>query len=127
MIDYAASLTYFRNHPHGAVWTAAGATQGAAAIAHARRTLSRALARPLDDYETTYIEGDTEREEYAVYEQALWSIENGIVAGGDGATPLPVLSSSPDSPDSARQSDRQFFAPEALRWLGYRGVTVIAG
>lgn len=119
MIDRSGALTYFdaNNHPRGAVWGGFGESQQTAAIAAARRTLSRALGRALNDDEAAYAEGDSIREEYAVYEQALWMLENGVIANGENSAPA-FVATDPERVDNARDSQKNIFAPEALRWLG---------
>jgi len=127
MIDYSGAVTYFAEHVKGHIFQDAGETAGTQAIAHGRRQLARALGRAMSDTEAAYSEGDTTRDEYAVYEQALYLIENGVIANGEGSAPLAVVSGGGEQPDGRRQAEAAVYAPEALRWLGYRGAVVTQG
>lgn len=129
MINLAGAQTYFgaANHHKAAVWSGFGQQHRTGAIAAARRTLSRALGRALDDDEDAYAEGDRTRDEYAVYEQALWMLENGQIADAAGNDPVPVLTGKSDSADNSSNRSTGGFAPEALRWLGWGGATAIRG
>jgi hypothetical protein len=90
--------------------------------------LGRALGRELDDDEAAYVEGDRTRDEYAVYEQALWILENGVIANGDGSAPMAeIVGASARQAPSEAQAQREAFAPEALRWLGWGGMVTIRG
>lgn len=117
-ISYAGSIDYFQNHMLGDVWTKAGETVCESAIAQARRQLSRAMGRELQDDEDAYAEGDLNRDEYAVYEQALWLIVNGPIANGAGTAPVAMLVADGGNPENVRERDRRYFSPEALAWLG---------
>jgi hypothetical protein len=129
MINLAGSQVYFgaANHHKAAVWAAFGQQHRTGAIAAARRTLSRALGRSLDDAEAAYAEGDHRRDEYAVYEQALWMLENGQIADATGNDPVPVLTGKADSADGPADRRVGAFAPEALRWLGWTGASAVRG
>ncbi|HON47402.1 MAG: hypothetical protein PHG74_07905 [Kiritimatiellae bacterium] len=128
MISFDRAQTYFgaENHHKAAVWSAFGQAHRTGAIAAARRVLSRGLGRSMDENEPAYKEGDRTRDEYAVYEQALWMLENGQVADADGNDPVPVLTGRPDTED-VRSTSASVYAPEALRWLGMTGGAVIRG
>jgi len=127
MIDTSGATTYFKAHLKGGTWSQASAIAKSAAISTARRILSRALGRAMSDTESTYVEGDLTRDEYAVYEQAIYLIENGAIANGDGTAPQPILTGSIEQPDTPRTGETALYAPEALRWLGYTGACVIKG
>lgn len=127
MITYGGAIEYFNTHPRGQVWGQTSQPAANAALAHARRMLARALGRPMSDDETPYAEGDTTRDEYAVYEQALWLIINGVIANGEGSAPQPILAADGDDLETPAKRDDQIYAPEALRWLGYRGSVVVKG
>jgi len=122
-INLAGAQTYFgaSSHHKAAVWAAFGQGHRTGAIAAARRVMSRGLGRAMSDTETAYVEGDRTRDEYAVYEQALWMLENGQVADATGNDPVPVLTGKADAAESKQGAG--MYAPEALRWLG---VTVAA-
>jgi len=124
-ISYEDSLPYFKNHVQSSIWTKAGEIPCRQAIAHARRILSSTMGRALDDDEADYVEGDSNRDEYAVYEQALYMIANGFIADGDGVAPIGQLTGDLVDPDVPRKASRATLAPEALRWLGIRGNSVV--
>ena len=118
MIDTAGALTYFKtdNHLQGHRWASFSEAQQGAAIHQARRILSRILGDELDDAEAAYVEGDSYREEYAVYEQALWMLENSAFPNTQGTGPV-YTAETPGTADNIRDSQKQYIAPEALRWL----------
>lgn len=128
MITFANAQTYFgaANHHKSAVWAAFGAGHRTGAIAAARRVLARGLGRAMSDTEEAYAEGDRTRDEYAVYEQALWMLENGQIADATGSDPVPVLTGKQDTADT-RSTSAALYAPEALRWLGMTGGAVVRG
>ena len=129
-ITYATSLQYFAagQHMKAATWAQAEEDACTSAICGARRILARALGRAMDDAEAAYSEGDQTRDEYAVYEQALWLIENGVVANGQGSAALAQMAGAQDAGNrvaTARQAS--LYAPEALRWLGWTGAATVSG
>jgi hypothetical protein len=129
MIDYDGSQTYFEpeNHYKAAIWSGFDTERRTAAIATARRILARTLDRTINDDEADYIEGDRTRDEYAIYEQALWMLENGQIADGSGSGPVPILTGATDTAGVDNKGVAGLYAPEALRWLGWNGVSVIRG
>ena len=130
MITYETSLQYFKSGGHlkAATWAQAGEEACASAICAARRTLARALGRAMNDAEDAYAEGDNTRDEYAVYEQALWMIENGVVANGQGSAALAQMAGAQDAQARvATGSQAALYAPEALRWLGWTGAATVSG
>jgi hypothetical protein len=114
---------YFNGHPAAATWAGVDDERKTAVIAHARRVLARALGRTIDDNEDAYEEGDETRDEYAVYEQALYLVENNLVANTEGSAPA-FVAQTPTGKEG-RKPDRWGIAPEALRWLGVRGTGVV--
>jgi hypothetical protein len=128
-VDYNGAQIYFnaKNHHKSGVWSGFGQANRAGAVAAARRILARGLGRPITDTEPAYQEGDRTREEYAVYEQALWVLEHGQIADATGNDPVAVLTGMGDSADPASRSAAALYAPEALRWLGMTGGSVIRG
>lgn len=128
MITYANSVSYFAaGHMLAQVWSQAGETACTAAIAHARRLLSREIGRALRDNEAAYVEGDTTRDEYAVYEQAVHMLANGAIANAEGTAPIPILTGDSADPGSPRKPSSSVYSNEALRWLGWRGTAMIQG
>lgn len=128
MIDFDGAQIYFGggNHYKAAIWSGFSATHRRGAIASARRVLTRALGRKLKDNELPYKEGDRLRDEYAIYEQALWMLEHGQIADATGNDPVPVLTGAPE-PNVMRTAGAGLYAPEALRWLGVATAAVIRG
>lgn len=124
MIDIDGAEAYFAGHPRGAVWAAFPGESREAAVAHARRVLSRGLNRKLDDALDAYEEGDRYRDDYAVYEQALHMLSTGRVGDANAGAPYPVaMQPAGDGPTNPPD----LYAPEALRWLGWTGAAVIRG
>ena len=129
-IDYDGAQKYFaaKHHHKAAVWSGFNVNTRTGALMSARRILSRGLSRPLNEDEKPYTEGDRIREEYAVYEQALWMLESGQIADATGNDPVAVLTGRPDAADNSdRVGAAALFAPEALRWLGGASGAVIRG
>lgn len=129
MIDFEGAQVYFgeSNHHKSAVWSAFEQTRRTAAITSSRRVLSRAVRRELDDDEDVYAEGDSRRDAYAVYEQALWMLEHGQIADASGSAPVPVLTGDTDKAGVDDDGIAGLYAPEALRWLGWSGVSAVRG
>jgi len=110
------------SHVNAAVWAAYTENQRTAAVASARRVLARALRREMNDDEAAYVEGDTERDEYAVYEQALHMLVNGRITDADSGSPYPIAVKP--SEELKRSS---YYSEEALRWLGWNGAAAVRG
>jgi len=129
MINYKNAQIYFASGSHhkAAVWSGFNQKTREGAIAAARRVLARGLGRALNDDEPEYKEGDRIREEYAVYEQALWMMENGQVANATGSDQVPVLTGKVDAADPSTRNPYAAFAPEALRWFAGAGASIIRG
>lgn len=129
MIDFDGAQAYFGGNTHykSAVWSAFDQGRRIAAVASARRTLSRVLGRSLRDNEPAFAEGDRRRDEFAVYEQALWMLEHGQIADASGFAPVPVLTGEVDKAGVDADGVAGLYAPEALRWLGWSGVSAIRG
>lgn len=115
-IDINDATGYFSQHLRAAVWNGFGEQQRIAAIAHSKRMLNRALNSDIDD-ETIDTDDFVYRPDYAVYEQALWMLENGVIANGEQSAPV-FVASDPEKPDNARDTQKAILSPEALRWLG---------
>lgn len=123
--SFGSAQTYFRteNHIRGAVWAQFGEPHQKAALAQAKRILSRALNADIED-ETVDTGDYTYRPDYAVFEQALWLLENGVIANGAQSAPG-FVASDPEKPDNARDSQQALIAPEAMRWLSGTGPRVV--
>lgn len=84
MINVANANAYFSSRTVGKFWGEYSGEQKEAAITQARRDLARAIGRPMKDDEPPYTEGDKKRDEYAVYEQALFSLLRDVNPEGSG-------------------------------------------
>lgn len=112
------------NHPRSSIWLGFGANDRTGALAHAKRIVSRYLRGSVDEEATA--DGDFPRHDLAVYEQALWSLENSpIIRDGRDEAPE-AIADDPEETDSARMSSPDILAPEARRWL-VRGGAVSIG
>lgn len=117
-ITRAKADTYFESHVRGPVWSGFGTTLRDAAIAHAKRLVSRFLRDNLDTDDTT--DADFPRHDCAVYEQALHLLENGPSMSSASEQSLPVpISTDPGAAgaDKAKQADPTMMSKEALRYL----------
>lgn len=90
MINLANANAYFEGRTVGKFWKEYSGEQKEAAITQARRDLARAIGRPMRDDEPPYEEGQKRRDEYAVYEQALYSLLRDTMPEGTGEA-LPSL------------------------------------
>jgi len=118
MIDVKNADAYFASHPMGANWKEYGADQRTTAIEYAKRELSRALGRPMNEAEAPYRYGDKVRDEYAVYEQALYVLLRDCQPNSTGVV---MPSAEPDEAQPTAHTmahGKDHFAAEALRWLG---------
>jgi len=115
-IDVTGATSYFSQHMRAQVWNGFADPQRTAAIAHAKRVLNRAINSDIDN-EPVDTTDYSFRPDYAVYEQALWMLENGVIANGEQSAPA-FIASDPEKPDNARDSQKAMISPEAMRWLG---------
>ena len=101
---------YFRsdNHTKSQKWSSFNDTEKTAAIAQARRDITMMMDITLDDNEDDYIEGDFIRNDYAVYEQALFSLQNTVSPNEEGSGPQ----------YEQTEPDARMISPIARRWLG---------
>lgn len=124
-IDVKGANAYFSpdNHSKAPVWTRYSDIQRAGAIAEAKRDLTRVLKRALDEDEPPYAPGDGRREEYAVYEQALWRLEGSVQADPDTGDIVATLRGRQETDDLAQGRDRSYagIAHAAMMWLGWDG------
>ena len=129
-ITFENAQAYFdpENHHRSAVWAGFQETHRRGAIASARRGLARLLGRAMKENEAAYKEGDRIRDEFSVYEQALYLLETGVVANGSASDPVPILAGNEEAQKAAGNKGRpSVVGPEALRWLGWGGVEIIRG
>lgn len=112
---------YFASHPMGANWREYSAEQRTNAVEYAKRELSRALGRPMKEDEPQYQYGDRTRDEFAVYEQALYVLLRDCSPSASGVV---MPSAEPDEAQPTAHTmakGKDHFAAEALRWLGGSG------
>jgi len=117
MICVANANAYFKGRTLSKQWSEYSKEQKQAAIDQARRDLSRALGRALKDDEPPYQEGDKKRDEFAVYEQAVYTLLRDVAPDGTGNA-VPSL-----EPDEAKPKMATLaigggkWSMEALAWL----------
>lgn len=112
---------YFSSRTMGKTWAEYSPEQRKAAIENAKRDLARALGRPMREDEPQYRYGDQTRDEYAVYEQALYTLLRDALPDGGGSD-IPSL--EPDEKKDRRQTlstGKAKWSEEALAWLGASG------
>lgn len=116
-IDVQGASAYFKKTTFSAKWAEYSTEQKAAAIAQAKRELGKALHRPMREDEPPYVDGDAKRDEYAVYEQALYTLVRDADPMGGGAA-IPSL--DPDDRKPVGYTLREGFgnwSKRALSWL----------
>lgn len=120
-ITIARANEYFSRHVSCEAWNEYSSEQKEAALAQARRDLSRALGRAIRDDEPPYAEGDRTRDEYAVYEQAVYTLLREVNPRGVTDSPVPSLNQTEiPAAGKSRMSGYGKYAPEALSWLARR-------
>lgn len=122
MIDVDGADAYFSTRTMGRSWREFSAEQRKAAIEQAKRDFSRALGRALKEDEAQYRYGDQARDEFAAYEQALYSLLRDAQPDLEGVS---VPSLEPDERQGAAQTSAGAgvgkWSAEALAWLGASG------
>lgn len=109
---------YFATRTLNSAWKEFSAEQRECAIEQAKRDLSRALRRPMREDEKPYQYGDAVRDEFAVYEQALFTLLRDANPNGAGSD-IPSL--EPDEKQGhayTLKSGHSKWSEEALAWLG---------
>jgi hypothetical protein len=79
------------------------------------------LGREMDDNEAAYAEGDQLRDEYAVYEQALYMLRMSSMPNTEASAPV-FATPDPDSRNAQPVIAKHGLgiSPGACRWLGVR-------
>ena len=117
-IDVNGADAYFSTRTSGDDWLSYSASQRKGAIEQAKRDFSRALGRPMREDEAQYRYGDRTRDEYAVYEQAFYTLlRDATQKGAVSRTP----SLNPDEhkePRTVHSTGYGKWSSEALAWLG---------
>ena len=112
---------YFKTRTAGVAWDEYSTRQKEAAIAQARRDLARLIGRPIKDDEPEYREGDKIREEYAVYEQAVYSLLRDAAPMGATQSAIPSLNQEEaQSKTYTLRTGTGKYSAEALSWLAKR-------
>ncbi len=131
-IDLTGADAYFEesNHTRSASWASfkrQGPKAVTAAIAEAKRILAQLTKKDPDENLPTDATDKTEfpRYDYAVYEQALYLLENGIVA--DGAQANLKFIAGRTQPDEARERQTDVIAPAAMRWISRGRIMMTRG
>lgn len=118
-IDITNANSYFSatNHLKSATWLAVSVNIRTAAIAHAKRVIARFIGDDTSDLDTTTtIDTDFPREDVAVYEQALWMIQQSdVVVNGEETAPKILGAKSEGNIDQIVFG--WTIAPEAMRFL----------
>ena len=112
---------YFATRTVVQSWQEYSVEQRTAAIEQAKRDLSRALGRPMREDEPQYAFGDETRDEYAVYEQAIYTLLRDANPKGSESD-IPSL--NPDEradPRTTMKTGSGKWSEEALAWLGASG------
>ena len=104
MICLQNANAYLKSRTLWDAWDEYSSDQKEMAITQARRDLSRALGRPMADDEPPYQEGDRRRDEYAVYEQAAYTLLMNAQPKGSGSM-TPSLSPDETKPKSKTLSE----------------------
>jgi hypothetical protein len=128
-INKAGADTYFSptTHVNAALWSNFTPNQRTAAIAQAKRQLSRALRMDLNENEAAYTGGVYVMESYACYEQALYLLLNSQIANAMGADPQPTITGMAEVDTGAIMNGAFGFATAALEWLNWSGAATVRG
>lgn len=102
------------NHIKAAYWAKFDAPMKQAAIAQAKRELSRKAQ--VADIETDLELAAQANVEYAIYEQAIWMLLNMPMTNADESFAVPTAT-DPETESNARKPQVAEIAPEAFRWL----------
>lgn len=117
MICVEAADGYFEGTTLFQAWSQYSKEQQAAAISMAKREFGRALGRALREDEPPYKAGDTVREEFAAYEQALYTLLRDAQPN-KGGNAVPSLDQDDQrSPAFTLSGASGQWSPRALSWL----------
>lgn len=118
MIDVNGADAYFATRTMGAAWKEFSAEQRKCAIEQAKRDLARALRRPMEEHEPQFRYGDVTRDEFAVYEQALFTLLRDVNPNGGGSD-IPSIEPDEKKPSGyTLGTGKGKWSEEALAWLG---------
>jgi len=120
-ITVERATKYFGMTTFAAKWGEYAREQRVVAITMAQREFARALGRSLLDDEPEYVMGDQVREEFAAYEQALYTLLRDVEPTGSG-TAVPSLDQEVrKAPAFTVGGVKGQWSPRALAWLGHIG------
>ena len=119
-IDIHGANAYFKAHPDWKIWDDYDLGRRMGAIELAKAFLSREFGHPMNEDEPPYQYGDVRREDRAVYEQAIFILNQKGMTGGINST-IPSLGSIPLEPEVRTNIHKGRLAPMALYWLNYIG------
>lgn len=128
MIDVEGANKYFRTRTVFEQWNEFSTEQQSGAIEQAKRDLSRELGRVMNENEQPYQMGQKRRDEYAVYEQAFYSLMIYSFPTGNDSTVVSPLPNDEENYQFENGAGRHLegygkWSKEALLWLADR-VTV---
>ncbi len=117
--------TYFKPNAHllGRTWSEYKPEEKSAALAQAQQELELYTGRQMEDTNSGWTYGP--RDDYAVFEQAVFMLQNlhrANMTGGQRAVKLP----KEDAGKEPRQNDIGI-APMAQRWLGRHRIRAVRG
>ena len=118
---------YFKSTTFSDWWAEYSSEQKAAALEMAKRELGRALGRPLKEDEPPYHAGDRTREEFAAYEQALYTLMRDAQPKGGGALVSALNQDDQKQPARTLGGSNDHFSPRALAWFGQLSVAIRMG
>ena len=127
MIDTRGATVYFKTTTFSAKWAEYSDDQKKAAVEMAKREFSRALGRPLREDEPPYQLGDTVREEFAAYEQALYTLLRDTEPNGCGSAVPSLDQDERRAPAVTLGGSKGQWSPRALSWLGQIGIVARNG
>jgi hypothetical protein len=125
--DLTSAEAYFEqeNHIHAASWARYNEQQKKAALAQAARILARACS--VADVTAEFDTDESINPEYAIFEQALFMLQNLPMANSDDTMAVPEAA-DPQDPAGARKPDARLLAPEAIAWLTFdKGISLARG
>lgn len=111
-----------KNHVKAENWKAFSSDEKQAGFNQAKRELELSLGRDLQDPSTSTTRI---RDDYALYEQALFILENSKRVSGKGASAVVDL----DKKKEGTREDKRgpLIAPEASRYLGINRLKIVRG
>lgn len=126
-INVEGASQYFKGTTFSAKWGEYTKDQKESAIEMAKREFGRALGRPLNEDEPPYKHGDETREEFAAYEQAIYTLLRDVQPSVSG-TAVPSLDQEDQkSPPFTLAGGKGQWSPRALSWLGKIGTVARNG